>query len=246
MLHIDHRESGRVVLCTIDRPSKRNAVDHATLEAIGDAIDGAVASGARVVVLTGAGGAFSAGADLGGVEDDSFLSALGRALGLLANAPLVTIAAVDGPALGAGTQLAAFSDLRTATPGSRFGIPAAKLGIAVDQATIARVMELCGGGPARAMLLAADTVDAATAHTLGLVQRIGDLDDALSWAGEIAALAPLTIAAHKAALNALRVHGNGPSVDAVGAAFRAAWVSDDLQEGRTAFLERRPPAFRGR
>ena len=245
MLRVEQRDNGQVVLCTIDRPKKRNAVDHATLDALGDAIDAAVADKARVLVLTGAGGNFSAGADLGGVEGEEFLSALRRALTGLAEAPLVTIAAVDGHALGAGVQLSGFADLRVATPTATFGVPAAKLGIAVDQATVARVVELCGGAAARAMLLAASTIDGTTAHQLGLVTRLGDLDAALAWASEIAMLAPLTIAAHKQALTAIRVHTNAPADPRVHAAFNRAWGSADLQEGRAAFLERRPPRFTG-
>jgi enoyl-CoA hydratase len=164
----------------------------------------------------------------------------------LAEAPLVTVAAVDGHALGAGVQLSGFADLRVATPTSTFGVPAAKLGIAVDQATIARVVELCGGGAARAMLLAAATFDGTTAHQLGFVSKLGDLGVALAWASEIAALAPLTIAAHKQALSSIRVHMNGPGDLAVRAAFERAWSSSDLQEGRSAFLERRTPRFTGR
>ena len=245
MLHVEQRDNGHVVLCTIDRPKKRNAVDHATLDAIADALDAAVANHARVLVLTGSNGSFSAGADLGGVEGDDFLSALRRALTGLADSPLVTIAAVDGHALGAGVQLSGFADLRVATPSSTFGIPAAKLGIAVDQATVARVVELCGGAAARAMLLAAATIDGTTAHELGFVSKLGGLDVALEWASQIAALAPLTIAAHKAALSAIRTQTNAPTDPRVREAFERAWNSADLQEGRTAFLERRPPAFTG-
>jgi enoyl-CoA hydratase len=245
MLHLEHHHEGRVVLATIDRPERRNAVDHETLVGLADALDAAVRDGARVLVVTGAGGCFSAGADLTGVEGDEFTSALRRTLTLLSEAPLVTIAAIDGHALGAGVQLAAFSDLRVATPTSRFGVPAAKLGIAVDQATVARVVELCGGAVAREMLLAAGIIDGTAAQALGFVQRLGSLHDALSWAGEIARLAPLTIQAHKVALSAVRTAGQGARSDAAAAAMARAWASEDLVEGRTAFLEKRTPVFRG-
>jgi enoyl-CoA hydratase len=246
MLHLEEHHEGRVVLATIDRPQRRNAVDHATLVALGDALEDAVARDRRVLVLTGAGGSFSAGADLTGVEGEEFAGALRRALTLLAEAPLVTIAAIEGHALGAGVQMAAFADLRVATATARFGIPAAKLGIAVDQATVARVVELCGGGIARDLLLAAGIIDGAQAHGVGLVQRLGTLADALVWAGELSLLAPLTIRAHKAALSAVRFAGSGPRSDAAASAMALAWASDDLVEGRTAFMEKRPPTFLGR
>jgi enoyl-CoA hydratase len=245
MLHVSE-PSPHVVLLTIDRQHKRNAVDRDTLNAIADAVDNAVANAARVVVLTGAGGHFSAGADLGGVEDHAFLDALRRALLALAEAPLVTMAAIEGFALGAGTQMASFCDVRIAVESAVFGIPAAKLGIAVDQATVARVVELVGGATARSMLLTSSTIDAKRACELGFVQRVGDLGQALEWASEIAGLAPLTMHAHKAALTAVRRSTDGAPDPTAGAAFDRAWGSDDLVEGRAAFGEKRRPVFLGR
>src|SRR4029077_13054307 len=148
----------------------------------------------RALVLTGAGGHFCAGADLTGLEDDGFARVLRTVLDGLRDAPFPTIAAVDGAALGAGTQLAIACDLRVATPRARFGIPAAKLGLMVDHWTVERLALLAGHGPARAMLLAADELSGEAALRLGLVQRAGGLDAALEWAGAIAELAPLTIA----------------------------------------------------
>lgn len=246
MLQISHHHGPDVVVLTIDRQHRRNAVDGETLMLLADAVDSAVTQQARVVVLTGAGGHFSAGADLGGVENDEFLDSLRRALVALAEAPLVTIAAVAGFALGAGTQMASFCDLRVATESAVFGIPAAKLGIAVDQATVARVTELCGGGPARSMLLAAENLDGKRAYELGFVQKLGDLADAVEWAQRIAELAPLTIAAHKLALTAVRQASTGPANAEAHNGFVRAWQSNDLVEGRAAFQEKRRPKFEGR
>jgi enoyl-CoA hydratase len=235
---------GPVVVATIDRPERRNAVDRATLDGLAGVL-AAVAEGAegdggdggvRALVLTGAGGHFCAGADLGGVEDEAFGAALRGVLDGLRLAPCVTIAAVDGAALGAGTQLAVACDLRVATPGARFGIPAGKLGLAVDAWTVDRLALLAGAGPARAMLLAAEVLSGEEAQRIGLVQRLGGLDDALAWVDDIAALAPLTLRAHKAALE--------QPADAPAASARA-WASADLQEGLAAFRERRQPRFLG-
>jgi enoyl-CoA hydratase len=242
VIHLDDR--GTVALITIDRPERRNALDHEALEQLLDAH--ARSAGARVVVLTGADGHFCAGADLSGVEDSSFTDLLRELLGALRDDPRPVVAACDGAALGAGTQLAIACDLRVSTAAARFGIPAAKLGLAVDHWTIDRLARLAGHGPARAMLLAAETYGGDEAFALGLVQRLGDLDEALSWADEIAALAPLTIAAHKVALTSLE-RGTVPGEDpAVQAASERAWGSEDLQEGLAAFRERRRPQFRGR
>jgi enoyl-CoA hydratase/carnithine racemase len=235
---------GQVVLVTIDRPERRNAVDLASLEGLAAAVDEAAEDEARALVVTGAGGHFSAGADLAGLEDERFATVLRGVLDALATVPFVTMAAVEGAALGAGTQLALACDLRTATAGARFGIPAARLGLMVDHRTVQRLAGLAGEGPARAMLLAAEVVDGETACRLGLVQRLGGLEDALAWADEIAALAPLTVAGHKLALE--RLNPPPPNDPGVTAAFSRAWTSDDLAEGRAAFLERRNPRFGGR
>lgn len=233
MIHADDR--GAVVAVTIDRPERRNAVDQATLEALA-AVLASCGDEVRALVLTGGGGHFCAGADLSGVEDTGFTSGLRTVLDGLRLAPFVTVAAVDGAALGAGTQLAVACDLRVATVRASFGIPAGRLGLAVDGWTVRRLADLAGHGPARAMLLAAEVLKGDEAHQLGFVQRLGDLDAALAWADEIAALAPLTLRAHKAALE---------QPDAAAAAIARAWASDDLREGLAAFRERRRPRFRG-
>ena len=89
--------------------------------------------------------------------------------------PIVTMAAVDGPALGAGTQLAVACDLRVATPGSLFGIPAARLGLVVDHWTVERLARELSWPVARAMLVAAETYDATALHSAGGIHRLGDL-----------------------------------------------------------------------
>jgi enoyl-CoA hydratase len=233
---------GAVGLLVIDRPERRNALNtEACLELVA-ALDAHVDAGARVIVLTGADGHFCAGADLSGVEGDDLRAALRDLLDRLVAVPLPVLAAIDGAALGAGTQLAVACDLRVATAEARFGIPAAKLGLMVDHWTVQRLASLAGHGPARAMLLAADEISGTKAETLGLVQRTGSLDDALDWAAAIAELAPLTIAGHKLAINRLE-----PSLadDEVAEALRRAWASADVAEGMAAFKERRPPSFRG-
>jgi enoyl-CoA hydratase len=241
VIHLEDR--GPVALIVIDRQERRNALDHEALARRLGALDRT--GPARVVVLTGAGGHFCAGADLSGVEDPGFTDLLRQVLTALRDDPRPTIAACDGAALGAGTQLAVACDLRVATASARFGIPAAKLGLAVDHWTVQRLALLAGAGPARAMLLGAETYGGEDAARLGLGQRLGGLDEALGWADEISTLAPLTIAAHKVALNGLEMavgRGDDPHVLA---AAEAAWASEDLQEGMAAFRERRVPRFRG-
>ena len=241
-LHVERRGES-VVLLTLDRPDRRNAVDAALCERLAEAVHDAVDGGARAIVLAGNGPHFCAGADLKTLEDEHFATILRRALDAFRDAPVCTIAAVQGAALGAGTQLAIACDVRVATPDARFGIPAAKLGLMVDHWTVQRLALLAGYGSARAMLLAAEEVNGEHAFHLGLVQRVGTLDDALAWADKVAVLAPLSIAGHKLALNRLEPPLVSPDVTA---AFQRAWRSDDLVEGQRAFAEKRAPSFRGR
>lgn len=243
MVRVEQRDDigPGVAVVTLDRPERRNAVDHPTLVALLDAQR--ACAGARVLVLTGAPPAFSAGADLTGVEEGEFAAALAAVLRGFTTLPGLVVAAIDGPALGAGLQLSAVCDLRVATGSSVFGVPAARLGLAVDHWTVERVTREFGWPAARAMLLAAQTYTGAELHAIGAVHRLGGLDAALDWAAQLASLAPLTIAAHKLALESSA--GDPDHDPAVEAARAAAWSSADATEGRTAFLAKRPPRFRG-
>jgi enoyl-CoA hydratase len=252
---IEVRRDGSVTFLTLDRAERRNALDTEHCTRLTSLVHAAVADGSRVIVLGGAGPHFCAGADLTGVEDSSFVTALGGALDSLATVPVPTIAAVQGAALGAGTQLAIACDLRVAEATARFGIPAAKLGLMVDHWTMQRLALTAGYSTARAMLLTAEELDGAAAYRVGFAQRLASegttaQDAAGAWANDIAALAPLTIAGHKLGLNALeqvvRDDAGRPADEAVQAAFARAWSSDDLAEGMAARNERRPPGFQGR
>jgi enoyl-CoA hydratase len=243
---VDLAHDGLVAVVTLDRPSRRNAVDHATLlellEVQAAIVDRSPAA-TRVVVLTGKPPAFSAGADLNGVEEGQFNVDLASVLRGFGQLPVPMIAAIDGPALGAGAQLAIAADLRVATPTSVLGIPAAKLGLVVDHWTIRRLAAEFSPPIARAMLLAAQTYTAEQLHATGGIHRLGTLADAMAWAHELSRLAPLTIAGHKVGLEHAQVE---PAADDVFEVARsAAWASADAEEGRTAFLDKRRPNFTG-
>jgi enoyl-CoA hydratase len=241
MIHVEQR--GPVAVVTIDRQERRNALDHDSLVGLTRALDAARAASSRALVLTGAGGHFCSGADLSGVEDPAFVEALNSVLAGLRDASFPTIAAVDGFALGAGTQLAVACDLRVATADARFGVPAAKLGLLVDWWTVQRAASLCGQGTARAMFLTTEQFSGDRAYQLGLVQRLGDLDTAVGWADEVAQLAPLTVQGLKTGLNLVESMHEAPA--AYRQAFDRAWASRDLQEGLAAFRERRAALFEG-
>lgn len=227
---------GRTALIVIDRDERRNALDLQHCEQLREAVESTVEEGARALVLSGGGSTFCAGADLDGVYGETFRDALYAALQAIVRAPVPVIAAVNGPAVGAGTQLALASDLRVAAPEAFFSVPTAKNGLAVDPWTIRRLALLAGGGPARSMLLGADRLDAATAHQRGMVDRIGDLDTALAWSDEVGAMAPLSLRYAKAVLN------DGPDAEAL---YDACWSSADAAEARRAREQRRTPEFRG-
>lgn len=236
---------GAVVTIELDRADKRNALDDQMVAGLSTAFAEAVDAGARVIVLTGRGSVFCAGADLSGpVYDPKFLDILVRTLQQIEATPVPVIAALNGSTLGAGLQLAMAADLRVMSPDALAGIPAAKLGVAVDEWTIKRLVSLVGSGPARGILIGCDPLSADRAHALGFANRIGDLADAQHWAATIADLAPLTLQHYKLVLN-----GDGardePAPDRLAAMMRA-WESDDLAEGREARAQKRAPRFAGR
>lgn len=247
-VRVEH--DGPVAVVTLDRPERRNAVDHATLRellAVQADLAGRAPADTRALVLTGASPAFSAGADLHGVERGAFAEDLHAVLTGFGALPLPVLAAVDGPALGAGTQLAIAADLRVATAASAFGIPAARLGICVDHWTIRRLVGEFTQPVARGMLVGCQNYDGAQLHALGAVHRLGDLGDAVEWAHHLAALAPLTLATHKLGLE-LAAPAGAPTDELLAefdAQLERTWSSGDAEEGRAAFLAKRPARFTG-
>ncbi|MFB7721337.1 MULTISPECIES: enoyl-CoA hydratase [unclassified Nocardia] len=234
---------GDVVTIELQRPQRRNALNEELVRLLRDAIEEAAGS-ARVIVLTGQGPLFSAGADLDGVYSDSFLGALLGMLRAIETAPVPVISAINGGALGAGVQLAIASDLRVMSPDSFIAIPAAKLGISVDRWTVRRLSTLIGPGPARTILLGAERVQAQDAYNFGFANKIGTLEDAQMWAKQIAELAPLSLRHMKLVFNDDGSRGDDTAEQS--AALAAAWASADAQEARVARLEKRSARFEGR
>ena len=249
---------GFVGLATIDRIERRNALNGELCEQLRDLL--VAHPDLRAVVITGAGSAFCAGADLvtrfeqsettahGPV--DTFRPAFEELLDAIVDHPAPVVAAVNGPAIGAGMQLAVACDLRVAAPGAKFAIPGGRLGVHLSPRNIWRVAMLAGQGAARDFLLAGRTVDADEALRMGIVQRLGDdaLADALAIADDIAASAPLTTRGHKRSLN-LVAEAQWLSADArteIAALEAEAFASEDLQEGMAAFAEKRTPNFTGK
>jgi len=260
-----------VALAVIDRPERRNALDaEHCLDLLGRL---EAAAGIRALVLTGEGSAFCSGADLGrraadvgsgggseapsgALEEgggDSLRPAFERLLSAVVDLPVPVIAAVNGPALGAGLQLAVACDLRVVSAQARLGIPASKLGVLLGAPNVARLAGVVGTAWARDLLITGRTVDAAEADRMGLVHRsapdaAATVEVAIEWAIEISGLAPLTVAGHKRALNLVaEAAALGPDARAEIERLEAeAFASHDLSEGLAAFAEKRTPRFEGR
>lgn len=233
-----------VMTIELQRPERRNALNSQLVDELREAVLKASEGSTRAVVLTGQGTVFCAGADLSG---DAFaadypdrLIELHKALDA---APIPIIGAINGPAIGAGLQLAMQCDLRVVAPDAFFQFPTSKYGLALDNWSIRRLSSLVGHGRARAMLLAAEKLTAETALQTGMANRIGTLEDAQAWGAEIAGLAPLAIQHAKRVLNddgaieeAWPVHKE---------LFDKAWASQDVIEAQVARVEKRPPRFQG-
>jgi enoyl-CoA hydratase len=232
-----------VMTIELQRPERRNALNSQLVEELREAVLKAGDGSTRAIVLTGQGTVFCAGADLSG---DAFaadypdrLIELHKALDA---APIPVIGAINGPAIGAGLQLAMQCDLRVVAPDAFFQFPTSKYGLALDNWSIRRLSSLVGHGRARAMLLTAEKLSAETALQTGMANRLGTLEDAQAWAEEIAGLAPLAIQHAKRVLNDDAIEEAGPVHKEL---FDKAWGSQDVIEAQVARVEKRPPRFQG-
>lgn len=230
---------GDIAILTLNRPHRRNALNIDLCRAIKAAAEDAVDDGARAIVITGTGSSFCSGADLSEVYGQEFIEALYAMLHGLSQLTVPLIAAVNGPAVGGGAQLSIACDLRMADATASFGIPTAKNALAVDSWTIQTLTGLTGQGLARRMLLAAETINAETAVRLGLADRSGDLDAAITWAEQIATFAPLTLAYTKRLLN------GWADAEETATRYAEVWSSRDADEAAQAWREKRSPHFSG-
>ncbi len=196
-------------------------------------------------MLTGQGTVFCAGADLSG---DAFAADYPDRLielhKVMDVAPMPVIGAINGPAIGAGLQLAMLCDLRVVAPDAFFQFPTSKYGLALDNWSIRRLSSLVGHGRARAMLLTAEKLTAETALQTGMANRIGTLADAQAWAAEIAGLAPLALQHAKRVLNDDGAYRGASGRSTRSCSTRPGPARTSI-EAQVARIEKRPPKFQG-
>lgn len=254
------RADDGVVLLTLDLPERRNAMTDELTAAWAQAIAPLAADpDVRCVVVTGAGSAFCAGGDLSWLEEGAALGVDGLRARMLPfyrtwlavrDLEVPTVAAVNGPAVGAGLALALACDLRYAVPGARLSAPFTALGIHPGMATTWLLPEVAGAAVARELLLTGRAVTGAEAVGLGLVNGTFPaetfLDDVLGVARTIASRAPVATRLTKVAL----AGGGHASFDAALAweavAQPVTMATEDAREGVRAQRERRPARFTGR
>ncbi|GGI56377.1 enoyl-CoA hydratase/isomerase family protein [Winogradskyella haliclonae] len=250
--------SNGITTITINRPSKLNALNKATIEELHHALDDANQSKeTKVIIVTGSGEkAFVAGADISefadfNVEEGGRLAAKGQELlfDFVENLSTPVIAAVNGFALGGGLELAMACHFRLASSNAKMGLPEVSLGVIPGYGGTQRLPQLVGKGRAMEMVMTAGMIDANQALNYGLVNHVVETDELLPLAEKIASKimrnSSVAIAEAISAVNANYkdgVDGYQTEIEAFGNCFG----TEDFKEGTTAFLEKRKADFPGR
>jgi len=242
-----------------NNPARHNALSLEMWQGIGDIIEHyATNEEIRVVVMRGAGGkAFVSGADISEFDakranveqQQSYGKVAGRGSMWLAKLDKPLIGLIEGYCIGGGLATALAADVRFATPDSRFGIPAAKLGLGYEYEGLAKLARIVGPSSARDIMFSARFMQADEAQRIGLINFVESRetieDVCIDYAKRIAGNAPLTVKAAKAAMNAWERNGREEEVNIVNNLVNNCFDSDDYKEGRSAFREKRTPLFRG-
>ena len=231
------------------RPERLNALDPQALHALGDLLADAASTDARAIVCFGEGGAFSSGDDLAAtaaMDADEWrrtLEAFNRLTREVVSAPQPVIAAVDGVCVGGAFEFAYASDVRVATPLSRFGCPEVAIGLSISNG-----FSLLAPRAARRLVLTGELIGADEALRLGLVDAV--VEDAEAEARRlverIATLAPLAVTGSKRLLDEGARAELGRALDRELDLCARLFETDDAQEGLAAFLDKRPPSYQGR
>jgi len=261
-LLIDEPAAG-VLRLTISNPAKRNALDHPILDAISATLEelGSAPSEIRCLIVTGAHGMFSAGYDIGEIPAEEFeehaeklvAHPFTEAINALEAFPYPTVAMLPGHTIGGGLELALSCDLRMALDGIKLGMPPAKLGLVYSHTGLRRFIDAIGVPRTRELFLLGRYIDAPTALSWGLVNRLASEEQleplTLEIASELAGNAPLAQKGNKRVIAAL-LQAEGRLEDDVEQELielrQASFASQDMREGMRAFAERRPARWEGR
>lgn len=252
-----YQREEQIVLLTLNRPDKRNSLSTELANELASRLAGLESDDSlRVVILTGMGPAFCAGTDISELTNlteatASELSLRGQQLcDQIESFPVPVIAAVNGFAAGGGCELALACHLRVASTNARFSLPETRLGLIPAYGGTQRLSRDIAVARALEMMLAGSELDANSALQIGLLNRVVEPNElmiaARALGNEIAALAPLAIrACLKAVTEGLKLpFAEGLALERQ--LFASLFTTEDAKEGTQAFLEKRPPVFKGR
>ncbi len=255
------RKEGRVGYVIFNNPERHNAVSLDMWQAAGAMLENFASDPeVTVVVVTGAGGkAFVSGADISKFDKERsseesvarYNAVVEKSYAAFHEFPKPTIAMIRGYCIGGGMGLATCCDIRIATEGSKFAVPAAKLGLGYGYPGLKRLVDLVGPSFAMEIFYTARQFSAAEAKDMGLVNRIvpdgaGELETYVKdYAEMIAGNAPLTIKAVKATVAQVMIEDNRRNLKIPADLVDACFKSNDYAEGRKAFMEKRKPVFTG-
>ncbi len=252
---IDFEAEGNVALITMNRPEARNAIDGTMSSGLEDAIDRLEADDSLWLgILAHAGPVFSAGADLKAIAEKRFreLSTARGGFGgiVLRQRAKPMIAAIDGPALAGGTEIALACDLRVASTAARFGLPEVKRSLIAAAGGLVRLPRTIPLAVAMEIVLTGDPISAERALALGLINELcdpgGALDAARNLADRVNANGPLAVRESRRLVLEGLTQTDAESIAAAGAAQMNLRTTEDFAEGPRAFIEKRPPVWRGR
>jgi enoyl-CoA hydratase/carnithine racemase len=259
-LLLDHPAEA-VARLTLSNPERRNALDHDVLDAISEALRGLDRGiEVRCVIITGTGDTFSAGYDIADIPEESFerdaealvAHPFHPAMEALSAHPYPVVAAINGPCLGGGLELAVRCDLRVAAEGAQLGMPPAKLGLIYGHTGLVRFIDVIGVARTKELFLTGRNLSARRAEAIGLVNEVvpdAELESAaLELASEIAANAPLAARGNKRAIETLAAFPRlTPEQERELVELRrSCFASEDFREGIRAFSEKRKPRWKGR
>jgi enoyl-CoA hydratase/carnithine racemase len=247
-----------VARLTVSNPERRGALDHELLDAMADAARGL---DARCLVIAGSGPVFSAGYDIGNLEDQQFEEAaealvahpFHAAIEALEAYAYPTLAQINGHAIGGGLELALTCDIRVAARGVRLAMPPARLGLIYSHTGLRKFLDACGPAATAELFYVGRAVDADRGERMGLVNTVVEPDEldehVLDLAGEIAGNAPLSLAGNKRIIRTLRELPSKLPEDVERELVElreSCFRSEDFREGVRAFAEKRKPRWQGR